>query len=117
MGKDPDFDNLPDNPLLTQIAEVGQEFGSTTGRLRKVNWLNLDKLETALQISGTTHVIISKIDILEKVGVFQFLYLGKTFKFDSLPEMTEKLSEFITSNCPLVKKIIYSDNPHTIDNL
>ncbi len=117
VGTDPDFDNLADDPLLKKIAEVGQEYGSTTGRLRKVNWLNLDKLENAINISGTTHVIISKVDILEKVGVFQFLYLGKTFKFNSLSEMTEQLSGFITSNCPLVKNIIYSDNPYSIEGL
>ena len=67
MGIDPDFpENLRDNKELAQIAEIGNEYGTTTGRLRNVNYLNVDKLIKALHYSGTTDLIISKIDILEK---------------------------------------------------
>ena len=105
VGTDPVFDNLPEDTLLIKIGEVGQEYGSTTGRLRKVNWLNLDKLEQAINISGTTHIIISKVDVLEKVGVFQFIYMGKMFKFENISEMKLKLNEFITTNCKFIQKI------------
>ena len=44
-GIDPDFpETLFDDSELQQIGEHGHEFGVTTGRKRKVNWLNLDKL-------------------------------------------------------------------------
>ena len=78
VGVDPDFpDSLLENEVLNKIAVVGNEFGSTTGRKRKVNWLDLDKLVMAINISGTTHIIISKVDILEKVESYS-LILNKT---------------------------------------
>ena len=45
------------------IVKVGNEFGVTTGRKRRVNWLNMDKLIKTINFSGTTHFIISKVDI------------------------------------------------------
>ena len=38
---------------LLSIALEGIEYGVTTGRGRTVNWLNLDKLIDAINISGT----------------------------------------------------------------
>lgn len=69
-GIDPEFpDHLHDNPYLEAIGMEGNEYGTTTGRKRKVNWLNLDKLILAINVSGTT-VVISKNDVLQKVQVF-----------------------------------------------
>ena len=49
--------------ILSKIGEVGKEFGSTTGRSRKVWWLNINKLIESINISGCTHIVISKTDI------------------------------------------------------
>ena len=47
-GIDPDFpEELFRDEELKVIGELGKEFGVTTGRKRKVNWLNLDKLVEA----------------------------------------------------------------------
>ena len=51
-GVDPDFPpELHNNEELKKIAEVGKEFGVTTGRGRIVNYLNLDKLIEAINIT------------------------------------------------------------------
>jgi len=34
------------------LQNIGGEVGSTTGRSRQCNWLNLDELEKALVING-----------------------------------------------------------------
>lgn len=117
VGKDPDFDNLENNPILEKIAIEGQEFGSTTGRLRKVNWLNLDKLVLAINISGTTHIIISKVDILEKVKVYNLIWQGKIHNFMNLKNLQNKINDVLTSKCELLESIIYSNNPQTIPEL
>ena len=45
VGVDPDFpDSLLEDETLNKIAIVGDEFGTTTGRARKVNWLNVEGL-------------------------------------------------------------------------
>ena len=56
-----------DDPIFEQIQEVGDEYGATTGRKRQVNWMNMNLLEKAANINGVTHLVINKMDILEKV--------------------------------------------------
>ena len=54
-GIDPLFpENLLEDKELLSLVKVGEEFGTTTGRMRKTNWLNLDKLVDAVKISGIT---------------------------------------------------------------
>ena len=70
-GTDPDFpEDLLENNELKKIGQEGEEYGTTTGRKRKVNFLNLDKLIYSINISGTNNLIMSKIDILENVKNF-----------------------------------------------
>ncbi|MEM7332854.1 MAG: adenylosuccinate synthase [Chloroflexota bacterium] len=40
------------------------EFGTTTGRPRRVGWLDLVMLKHAIRINGFTEIVISKLDIL-----------------------------------------------------
>ena len=117
VGKDPDFDELPQTNILNKIAEVGNEFGSTTGRARKVYWLNMDKLIQAINISGTTHLIFSKIDVLQIVRCYRCIHLNKVHNFISLEGLLKEVSRIIKSNCYLIEKIIFSDNPETIEDL
>ena len=113
-GTDPDFpEELLKDPELLSIADKGQEYGVTTGRRRKVNWLNLDKLVKAIQISGVTDLVISKVDILEKVGLYKFIYNNSIHNFINLDIMKQSITKIINSNCSLVKNIIFSDNPKT----
>lgn len=117
VGMDPDFDNLEPCLLRTRVAEVGKEYGSTTGRLRTVNWLNLDKLIRSINISGTTHVIISKIDVLIEVKQFRLIYEGELKKFNSLELIKNEITNILNNKCSLIVKIIYADNPYTIESL
>ena len=92
-GVDPLFsEDLWLDPILDKIIEVGGEMGTTTGRKRIVNWLNVKKLCNAITLSGVTKLIINKCDILEQVGVFKYKSLnGFTKNFDSLNEMKDNL--------------------------
>lgn len=111
VGIDPFFDKTIVNKEDSHILAInGDEFGTTTGRLRKTNWLNLDKLITATQVSGCTHLIISKVDILEKIKVYKIL--DKTFS--SMKEMQEFITNELLVNCKYLKKIIYSSNPYSL---
>jgi adenylosuccinate synthase len=46
------------------MCEVGQEFGTTTGRQRRCGWLDLVALRYAVRVSGITHLAITKLDVL-----------------------------------------------------
>lgn len=46
------------------LRKLGNEFGATTGRPRRVGWLDLPALKYACQKGGITNLIITKFDIL-----------------------------------------------------
>ena len=114
-GIDPDFpESLLDDPELAEIGKLGEEYGTTTGRKRIVNWLNMDKLITAINLSGTTDLIISKVDILYKLKLFKIIILDTLQSFDTISDMISFINDALRSKCILLKEIIYSDNPHDI---
>lgn len=53
--------------LAETIREKGGEYGTTTGRPRRVGWLDLEAVKFACQVSGVTEIAITKIDILSGV--------------------------------------------------
>jgi adenylosuccinate synthase len=46
------------------MVEVGQEFGSTTGRRRRCGWLDLVVLQESARLNGLTGLAITKLDVL-----------------------------------------------------
>jgi adenylosuccinate synthase len=115
VGIDPDFsDDLLNNEDLTKIAEIGNEFGATTGRSRKVNWLNLDKLITSINISGCNKVIMSKTDVLESHKKFKLYFKNKLFEFKNLDSMMLLIKDKISSECEEFEDISFSNNPYDI---
>ena len=61
-----DFEG-PDE-IFEEIRKLGQEYGSTTGRARQINWLDFDMLKMSSRINGIDKLIINKMDILEKLS-------------------------------------------------
>lgn len=118
-GNDPEFpESLFDDPELELLCNEGKEFGTTTGRKRKVNWLNMSKLQRAIDISGTTHVIISKTDILEKINIFKLISPNNNIiEFNNLKEMINYIEDFLFKNCRLLVNILYSNNVEFIENM
>lgn len=49
------------------IRNVGKEFGSTTGRARRVGWLDLPALKYAIQLNGVQELIMMKADVLSNM--------------------------------------------------
>ena len=47
-----------------KLREVGKEFGATTGRPRRCGWLDLVSLQYSNVINGFTHLVITKLDVL-----------------------------------------------------
>ena len=107
---------MNDKELLA-IADNGHEYGVTTGRRRRVNWLNLTKLTSAINLTGTTHLIISKVDILEKVELYKLLVDNNIISFNSMDEMKEYINNILLTNCHLLKEIIYSGDPEIVPEL
>ena len=64
-----------DGPMPTEIfdqtaddiRETGREFGTTTGRARRVGWLDLPAIRYTAQLNGVTHLAITLLDVLSAV--------------------------------------------------
>ena len=53
------------DPTLTEILrEAGGEYGATTGRPRRMGWLDMDQLRYACEVNGVTNLAITKLDVL-----------------------------------------------------
>ncbi len=66
---EPNMDIIDDSKMGKLIATKGHEFGATTGRARKVGWLDLIALRHAVKINGVTKLVMNKLDILSDIDV------------------------------------------------
>lgn len=54
-----------------KIRSVGNEYGATTGRPRRVGWIDLVALKYAIKLNGVKNVAVSKLDVLSEVKDFR----------------------------------------------
>ena len=95
------------------LRVLGDEKGSTTGRDRQVNWLNITKLKEAVIINSVNKLIINKCDIIKKLGIFKLIKDNKIISFKKFVEMTKFIEEEF-SNIKPVQSIIFSANKNDI---
>ena len=50
--------------LAAQVRELGQEYGTVTGRDRRPGWLDLVALRYAVRLNGITSLALTKLDVL-----------------------------------------------------
>jgi adenylosuccinate synthase len=69
------------------LREAGGEYGTTTGRARRVGWLDLVGLKYAVRINSLTHLAITKLDVLSGLGELCVCtaYRGNERKFTEFP--------------------------------
>ena len=47
-----------------RVRELGEEYGTTTGRERRCGWLDLVGLRFAVRVNGLTSLAVTKLDVL-----------------------------------------------------
>ncbi|MFQ6673653.1 MAG: adenylosuccinate synthetase, partial [Fidelibacterota bacterium] len=67
------------NDQARLIREVGREFGTTTGRPRRIGCLDLVQLRQAVRVNGLTDIALTKIDVLSG---FRRLQVCTTYSLD-----------------------------------
>lgn len=102
------------DPTFQQIQEAGNEFGSTTGRPRKVNWLNLDSVIPAMHINGVTNLFINKMDVLEQVDSFSVIHDNFVRKFNSGNALEQYVDGILHDESTRNLHIVWSKTPHGI---
>ena len=63
VGEGP-FPSEIDGPAQEQVRELGGEFGTVTGRVRRCGWLDLVALRFAVRVNGLTSLALTKLDVL-----------------------------------------------------
>jgi len=53
-----------DGRMADAIRERGSEYGTTTGRPRRIGWLDLESVKFSCQINDVNEIVITKLDIL-----------------------------------------------------
>jgi adenylosuccinate synthase len=65
------FPSEMEEPAGSEIRELGQEYGTVTGRERRPGWLDLVALRYAVRLNGITSLALTKLDILSSFDELQ----------------------------------------------
>ena len=75
------------------LREKGGEYGTTTGRPRRVGWLDLVQVRQAVRVNGLTEIALTKLDVLNG---FENLMVctGYNIDDDQITEMPASLTQY-----------------------
>lgn len=81
--------------LAKQIRKAGAEYGTTTGRPRRIGWLDLTSVRLAKMINGLNSLAITKLDVLDGLAEIKICshYIYQHKKFLLPPAQSEKLAQ------------------------
>src|SRR5581483_4173859 len=77
-----------DGPLAEELRDRGGEYGTTTGRPRRIGWLDLVALRYAARLNSLTALAVTKLDVLSGQPVLKVCtrYRGEEgAEFDHFP--------------------------------
>jgi len=100
-GDTPGYDGDPENPrtereeLAVHIREAGGEYGTVTGRPRRVGWLDVPMLRHAARANGFTGLAVNHVDTLAGLDEVK---VGHTYtldgeELDTMPATTEQWAD------------------------
>jgi len=81
--------------LANELRERGKEYGATTGRKRRIGWIDLFQLKYAVMLNGVDEIVLTKADVLSgldvvKIGVG---YLLDGYPLETFPVNTDTLEK------------------------
>lgn len=79
VGAGPFQSEIKDTVLAEEIRSIAYEHGATTGRPRRIGWLNLNRLKDACWLNNVTELAITKVDIIPLLKDF-YIYFSKENK-------------------------------------
>lgn len=83
VGTREDFLDIEEQDLNDQLCDLGQEFGATTGRRRRLCWLDLDQIKRSIMINGCSHLGMTRLDTLGQMPVIKIKFQNKLHQFES----------------------------------
>jgi len=90
------FPSELDNEIGDYIREKGGEYGTTTGRPRRVGWLDLVMIRYSKRVNSLTELAVTNLDVLAKLDDIKvcigYKYDGK--KIEEFPADIESLYDY-----------------------
>ncbi len=74
VGNGPFPTEFTDEAFASEFRNKAGEFGAVTGRPRRCGWLDLVSLKYAVQKSGITSLILTKVDVLDNFDTIKACY-------------------------------------------
>ncbi|MFP4457586.1 MAG: adenylosuccinate synthase [Clostridia bacterium] len=91
------------NKIGEQIREIGNEYGTTTGRPRRVGWFDAVVVKHATRVAGVTGLVVNSLDVLSGLE-FVKICIGYEYEGKLLTEYPA--SEKILNKCkPIYKQL------------
>ncbi len=77
-----------------KIREIGHEYGTTTGRARRIGWIDTVILKHGKRVSGVTHFALTLLDVLTGLPTIKICtsYILDGRKIDYIPSTIEEYS-------------------------
>ena len=98
------------------LMSIGKEYGATTGRPRKCGWLDLDEVNTAIQMNGIDHLCLIKTDVFTNIEEPKIYYQNKLIDIPGINRVNTNDESFKTlleliKNKTGINKISYTTGP------
>jgi len=98
------------------LRQAGREFGATTGRPRRCGWFDALAVKYAAQLTGSTELILTKLDILSGLGNISICHgysgqEGYPADLEALDSLEPELMEMPGWEEPLTDTRKYTDLP------
>ncbi|MEJ7566846.1 MAG: adenylosuccinate synthase [Gaiellaceae bacterium] len=77
-----------------RVRELGQEYGTVTGRLRRPGWLDLVALRYAVRLNGITSLALTKLDVLSSFDELQVCVRYRLPDGSETPDFPAHQSDF-----------------------
>ena len=76
-----------------RIRDVGKEYGTTTGRPRRIGWLDLVQVRQAVRVNGLTEIALTKLDVLNNIDQIS-VCVAYTSNGETIREMPASLTAY-----------------------
>jgi adenylosuccinate synthase len=88
----------PNVDEFKKIREYGEEYGATTGRPRQCNWIDLDKLSMAVNVNGVTDLVLNKVDVMRRLGIWKLITSGQVVEFKTENDMKQYIKDSMAAD-------------------
>jgi len=98
-GHTPEDSSTGDADIAEYIREEGGEYGTVTGRPRRIGWLDVPMLRHAARVNGFTGIVVNHLDVLAGLDPVR---VGHSYDLDgeerySMPATTERWGDCVAN--------------------